>query len=670
MLVWEYRHNLLKYILNSSFSCDRFKRKSVLGGCMSTNFGAYTGKVLKIDLTTKKVEDYPFTDKERELFLGGKCMAAKIIYDNIKTKIDPFSPENMLVVTTGPMNAIGAPCSSRFNCSTISPLTGYYTSSNCGGNFGLYMKRAGYDAIVIVGKAEEHTYLKITDKGVEFKNADYLWGLCTGEAQEKMKEGRGGKFVIGPAGENLVKYACVVSEERAAGRGGVGAVFGSKNLKGLYAFGTKMPDLYNKKKTRKVNKAWTKMLKKHPTTGSIMPEYGTASLVAPMQAKNLLATKNYFGGKFDHFEEISGETLTEKYLVSNKGCKTCPIQCGRVVKVKGRDVKGPEVETIGLFGANILNKDMQSILDWNNFMDELGMDTISCGNSIAWAMEAGEKGLIETDLQFGKIDNIEKTIEDIAYRRGFGNDLAEGSKFMSEKYGGTEFAMHAKGMELAAYEPRGAVGQGLGYAVSNRGGCHLNGGYLVVMEGLGLSIDPYTTRGKAELTNLFQNVMEACSAGGNCLFTTYAFIPGFLIKNPNSFITRAANKLMTRIGFILAIFLKHPKILNIHLPNSMLPHSRAIQDATGMKQSFGKFVQAGERGYNLERMIDVNLGVSSKDDKLPARLTTELQIASNPKSKVPIEKLKKSYYKVRGWDENGIPKVKTLKRLKIAEDKW
>ncbi len=633
---------------------------------MTTQLGAYTGKVLKVDLTTREVSEYPFSDAERKLFLGGKIMAAKIIYDNIKHPIDPLSSENMIVITTGPMNALNAPCSSRFNVSSISPLTGYYTSSNCGGNFGVSMKRAGLDGLIITGKSQDKIYLKITVNGIEFKDASELWGLKTGEAQAKIIE-KGGKFVIGPAGENLVKYACVISEERAAGRGGVGAVFGSKNLKGLVAIGHKGPEAANLEKLRKVNAEWTKRLISHPTTGNQLPALGTAGLVTAMHAKNLLATNNYRSGKYEDFDKISGETLRDDYLVRNGGCLTCPIRCARVVKVNGKEVKGPEVETIGLFGSNILNNNMEAILDWNNEMDELGMDTISCGNTLAYAMEANEKGLWKNDLKFGKIDNISQVIEDIAYRRGIGDELAEGSKRLAEKYGGTDFAMNAKGMELAAYEPRGAVGQGLGYAVSNRGGCHLNGGYLVVMEGLGLSVDPYTTGSKPQLTAMFQDLMEACSAGGNCLFTTYAFFPMFLLSKPNSLITTTVNKVATKIGFLIDLLLKVPTAIAIHMPFNMLPHTKAIQYATGMRMTFGEFIRIGERGYNLERLIDVNLGVSAKDDELPARLTTELQIVTNAKSKVPLEKMKRKYYKTRGWDQNGIPTPKMIKRLKLGD---
>lgn len=647
---------------------------------MSTELCAYTGKILTVNLSTKEVGEFNLSDEDRKLFLGGKIIAARIMAELIKDipgfgkGFDPYSPYNPIIVSSGPLTAMGCPCTSRFNTSTISPLTGYYTSSNCGGTFALNMKRAGYDAIIITGKSEEHIYLKIgEDNKVEFKNADALWGMKTGETQAKLEEleGKGGKFVIGPAGENLVRFACVVSDERAAGRGGVGAVFGSKNLKGLFCLGTKSPEAYDKEKLLEVNKAWTERLKSHPTTGVQLPAMGTAALTAPMHAKNILASNNFRAGKYEFFEDISGEALKEKYLVRNTGCISCPIQCTRVVKIEGRDVKGPEVEIMGLMGGNIRNNNLQEIINWNYEIDELGMDTISCSGTIAFAMELAEKGLWKSGLEFGKTDNVSQIIDDIAHRRGAGNDLAEGSKRLSEKYGGKDFAINSKGMELSAYEPRSAVGQGLGYAVANRGGCHLNAGYMVLMEGLGLSVNQYTKGAKAELTAMFQNLMEAISAGGNCLFTAYAFFPKILLKKPHSIVTRVVNWAATKIGAVVKLLLRIAPALAIQMPCMMLPHPMAISAATGMKYKFGTFLVAGERGYNLERMIDVKLGVSAADDTLPKRLTSELQIMSNPNSKVPLEALKKRYYKTRGWDANGIPKTKTIKKLKLEElVKW
>lgn len=630
---------------------------------MPTNYKGYAGKVIKIDLTTQEVTEYPFTDADRKLFLGGKIMAAKIISDFIKGPIDPMSDENIIVITTGPLTTMGCPSSSRFNISSISPLTNLLTSSNSGGNFGMHMKRAGYDAVIITGKSSKRIYLSLTENAVEFKSADEIWGMKTGPVQEAIT-GNVGKVFIGPAGENLVKYACLVSQDRVSGRGGIGAVFGSKNLKGLIAKGTKAPEAYNKEKLMELNKKWTKRLIDHPLTGKQMPKLGTAGLVSMMNPRNLLATKNFSAGKYEDYKMVSGEELAEKYLVKNKGCVTCPIQCARVVKVEGKDVKGPELETLGLLGANILNNNIELIFKWNYELDELGMDTISAAGTLAFAMELTEKGLLKSDLAFGKTDNISQMFEDIALRKGLGDEMANGSRWMSYKYGGAEFAMHSKGMELAAYEPRGAYGQGLGYATSNRGGCHLNAGYMVVLEGLGLTINPRTRAGKANLTIMFQNLMEAVSAGGSCLFTTYAFFPFFLISKPNSLITRIVNKVLPYTGPFVWFANKMPQLLQLNL-TAMLPHPVAITHATGMKLNFGKLMAIGNRGYNLERLINTKLGVSVVDDVLPKRSTEEFQIQGDKRSRVPLDKMRKSYYHVRGWDKKGIIKPSKLKALKL-----
>ena len=382
-----------------------------------------------------------------------------------------------------------------------------------------------------------------------------------------------------------------------------------------------------------------------------------------MQMRRLLSTKNYSAGQFDDFELVSGERLAEEFNITNKGCLTCPIRCARTVTVQGKAVKGPELETLGLLGGNICNNDLQKILDWNYELDELGLDTISTANTIAYAMEANEQGLWDNSLTFGSTDNLSSIFEDIAFRRGIGDELAEGSKRLSEKYGGKEFAMHSKGLELAAYEPRRAVGQGLGYAVSNRGGCHLNGGYLVIMEGLGLNMDTQTPKSKADFTMLFQNLMETISASGQCLFTSYAFFPAFLLTKPNGIITKTVNTVAPHIGGVVRLINKCPRIAALHLP--VFHHTRMIKLATGMHMDFGKYIAIGECGYTLERHINCKFGISSANDKLPKRLTDIPQDPSNPKTKVPLETMKKTYYAARGWDKNGIPTEATLRRLKI-----
>lgn len=640
---------------------------------MQSKYGGYMGRVLQINLSTGDVTDYPWTDKDRELYIGGKTMAAKILYDTLTGRENAYSEENPLIISTGPLTGTGAPSSSRFNISSLSPQTGFISSSNCGGTFGYHLKRAGIDALIITGRREERTWIEIDNGSVTFHNADDLWGTQVTECQrllaEKMSSKRGcdikfGKLCIGPAGENLVRYSAVISDERAAGRTGMGAVLGWKNVKAIAVCGNHDIPVHDPSATKKWCQKWFRYLRNHPLTGNQLPRMGTAGLVSSMQMRGLLATKNYTEGRFEHFDKVNGETLAEEYNIVNKGCLSCPIKCARTVTVEGEDVKGPELETLGLLGGGILNKDLYHILKWNKELDDLGLDTISASNTLAYAMEANERGLWNNGLKFGDIEGISKIWDDIAYRRGIGNELAEGSKRLSEKYGGKEFAMQSKGLELAAYEPRRAVGQGLGYAVSNRGGCHLNGGYLVILEGLGLNIDAQTPHSKADFTMMFQDLMEMISATGQCLFTSYAFFPGFLITRPNGAIATAANKLLPHLGWAIRLMNKFPRVLAFHLP--VFHHTKMMQKAVGMPMTFGKYLQTGERGFNLERAVNVRFGVSATKDSLPKRLTDVPQDPNDPRTRVPLEQMKKIYYQARGWDKSGIPTCRTLKKLKIA----
>lgn len=640
---------------------------------MQSKYGGYMGRVLQINLSTGDVTDYPWTDKDRELYIGGKTMAAKILYDTLTGRENAYSEENPLIISTGPLTGTGAPSSSRFNISSLSPQTGFISSSNCGGTFGYHLKRAGIDALIITGRREERTWIEIDNGSVTFHNADDLWGTRVTECQrllaEKMSSKRGcdikfGKLCIGPAGENLVRYSAVISDERAAGRTGMGAVLGWKNVKAIAVCGNHDTPVHDPSATKKWCQKWFRYLRNHPLTGNQLPRMGTAGLVSSMQMRGLLATKNYTEGRFEHFHKVNGETLAEEYNIVNKGCLSCPIKCARTVTVEGEDVKGPELETLGLLGGGILNKDLYHILKWNKELDDLGLDTISASNTLAYAMEANERGLWNNGLKFGDIEGISKIWDDIAFRRGIGNELAEGSKRLSEKYGGKEFAMQSKGLELAAYEPRRAVGQGLGYAVSNRGGCHLNGGYLVILEGLGLNIDAQTPHAKADFTMMFQDLMEMISATGQCLFTSYAFFPGFLITRPNGAIATAANKLLPHLGWAIRLMNKFPQVLAFHLP--VFHHTKMMQKAVGMPMTFGKYLQTGERGFNLERAVNVRFGVSAAKDSLPKRLTDVPQDPNDPRTRVPLEQMKKIYYQARGWDKSGIPTCRTLKKLKIA----
>lgn len=638
-----------------------------------TNYCGYMGRVALLDLSARKAENYVWTDLDREKYIGGKAMASKILYDNLTGKETAFDPENLIVIATGPLTGTGAPSSNRFDISSLSPLTGITASSNCGGNFGHYLKKAGFDALILRGRCESPTWVEIENGEFRFHDAAGLWGLKVSETQDALQKAldaahgkpvRCGMAVIGPAGENLVCYASVMSGERAAGRAGMGAVFGSKNLKALTAAGDAIPGVYDREKAAAHRKKWVSAIRSHPLTGKQLPRLGTAGLVSSMQMHGLLSTRNYAKGQFDDFEAVSGEALAEEQTLSNDGCLSCPIRCSRRVSVDGRQVKGPELETLGLLGGNIENADLEKICRWNNELDELGMDAISTAGTLAWAMEANEKGLWKNGLTFGETDVFSRVFDDIAHRRGIGAELAEGSKRLSEKYGGTDFAIHSKGMELAAYEPRRAVGQGLGYAVANRGGCHLNGGYLVVLEGLGLDVNGQTPRGKADLCMVMQDLMEAISMGGQCLFTSYGLLPAFLLRNPNGALAKTVNAVIPFLGPAVRVLNKLPELASFNL--SLLPYPYELAYTTGMKMNIGKFIRCGERSYNVERAVNARFGVSAENDKLPKRLTDVPQDPQKPDTRVPLEQMKRTYYLARGWEKNGLPSEKKLRRLGIC----
>ena len=623
----------------------------------------YTGKFAYIDLSDFTIKDYPINKQDYALFVGGKTLAAKIIYDLLDHKVEAFSDENLIVITTSPITGSTAACSSRFNISTISPLTGLLVSSNSGGSFGLHLKRAGYDGLIITGRSLEPVYIDIEAGQIHIKSAEHLWGLSTSETQDKLGAKNRGKLAIGIAGENLVRYALVMSEERASGRGGVGAVFGYKMIKGIVASGDTLPELFDKEGFKKLNLQWIKQLRAHPLTGVQLPKYGTAGLVRMMNHHHLLATKNFSNGRFVDHELLSGERLAENQLIRNRGCITCPIQCGRQVKYNEKLIKGPELETIGLLGSNLMNSDMDNIILLNHLCDEYGIDTITFGGTLGFAMELNEKGLWDNGLNFGDNTKLAELVELVSKREGIGLDLAEGSKRLAAKYGGTDYAIHVKGMETAAYEPRAAQGMGLGYATSNRGGCHLNGGYMVVLEGLGLEINGQTTQGKAAFTIMFQDMMEAVSSVGTCLFTTYALLPSFMLGKSNG-IKKMINGIIPYTGGIVGLVKRNTWLLNLNV-SSILPFPKLINLITGQKLTIGSFLDFGERGYNLERIINIRQGLTPEEDTLPKRFLKELQRLDEPNSVVKLEGMLKSYYAIRGWDQRGVPTEKTLRRLKL-----
>ena len=621
----------------------------------------------KVDLTTGRWERYEVPREYFKKYVGGKCLAARLLLDLTEPGLDPLDERAAIIINTGPLNGTGAPSSSRFNLSFKNVLTGGIASSNCGGQFGVMLKRAGFDGLIITGRAKEPSVLEALDGEIHIKPAPELWGLDAEKTQERFPEWYG-KLVIGPAGENGVLYASAISGERVAGRCGSGAVLGSKRLKALVAYGSKRPEIFDREGFDGFILKWIKFIKKHPMTGQSLPRYGSAGLVNKANATNALPTRNFQSGHFDRADAVSGETLTETRLIRNSGCVSCPIRCERRVPVDGRELKGPEYETLGFFGPNIGAADMDTVLRMNWLCDIYGVDTISFASSLAFAMELKERGMADFGLEFGRTDELEDVLLKVVNREGIYSDIADGTKRMAAKYGGEDFAINSKGLELASYEPRRSVGMGLGYAVANRGGCHLNGGYLALLESVGvLSMDALTPRGKAQFTAFMQDALEAVSSAGCCLFSAQTFVPGVFFKlGPNSAVTRLVGKVMPHMGPMVALLLNITPVIAF---NSLLllPHAEALRRATGLRMFTGSFLDLGERSYNLERLYNLREGLTAKDDSLPKRLTRDLQDPSNERTRVPLEKMLPIYYKVRGWDRDGRPTKRKLRRLGIEE---
>ena len=632
---------------------------------MTSKYQGITGKFLEINLTTGEINDYKIPDLDYKLFLGGKALAAKILWDKLMPGVDPLGPHNIMVLSTGPLNGSSAPQSSRFNISTKSPLSLGITSSNSGGDFGTTLKKSGLDGIILKGKADIPTWIEIIDGKVTLRDAGHIWGKNTEETIDGIDK-KTASLCIGPAGENMARFACIMAGTRAHGRGGVGAVMGSKKVKLITVKGSEKISYHDREGFKKSVKSWTKLLKNNSITGDKLPKYGTSVLMNRCNDTNTLGTHNFKYSTFKDADKVSGETLEKNHLTKNWGCTTCPVRCSREVKYKDGVIKGPEFETMGMFGPMIENTNLDAIIEWNYICDLVGMDTITAGSTIACAMELKELGLWDDfPASFGKTDHISGLLYDIAYKRNHGKLLAEGSMRLSKQFKRDDLAMHSKGLEYAIYEPRGAVGHGLGYATANRGGCHLNGGYLIFLEALGpLTIDPLTDHAKPGLTVMNQNLFEAISASGNCIFSSYIIfpdLPGFITKGPIKWIISE----VTKLSRFFLNFLGRIRPWMIPINFYRIPHSKVLAQLTGMKMTLGNFLAVGERGFTLERLLNLREGLTSEDDSLAPRLTDTPAQPGNPKTCVPLKKMLPIYYKTRDWDHKGIPTKRLLKKLKM-----
>lgn len=651
----------------------------------------YSNKILEINLTDRSWSVSEASIKDRELYIGGKGLGMKLMYDRLKPGADPLGEDNILIIMPGVVTGTGAPCSGRFEAVSKSPLTGIVATASCGGPFGIQLKTAGYGGLVVRGRSAEKCVVWFDHKSVEFRDGSDLWGLDTIETQRILLTSAASKttksnladsgkadlssskkeaaLVIGPAGENLVRFANIASGHRFLGRGGLGAVMGSKNIKAIVAKGgyykivPAEPERFERVK-RKANQ----FIKREDITVS-MGKFGTAANVKFVNKAKMLPVWNYSFGEHDQAFRISGEMIKEKHNTKINTCKPCSIMCGHKGRFNGKDAPVPEYETLTLLGSNLGIFDRDAIAGFNDICNRAGMDTISAGGTLGWVMEALEKGLIpdnafnnarnqdgssdqsaKTPLMFGSPDGIAEALESIAKAEGFGKEMGLGSRELSKRYGGEDFAIQVKGLEMAGYDPRGSYGLGLAYSVANRGACHLSA-FLVSFEVLLGLLKPDTARSKPQFVKFVEDLTCSVNALQTCQFTMYAYtLEPMLTKYTPKFVLKNLMLWLPEVALALLDFSIYPALFS---------------SITGIKMSSRQFLKAGERIHILERYMNTREGITSKDDALPDRMVKET-IAGDEKMRiVPLKEMLEKYYKLRGYNSNGVPDQKLLERLKI-----
>lgn len=609
---------------------------------------AWPGKLLRVNLSEETLETEALDPQAAKDYIGGRGLGIYYLNRSIDPQCDPLSAENMLVMATGPLTGTGAPTGSRYMVMTKSPLTGALTCSNAGGRFPTELRRAGYDVVIFSGRAETPVYLWIDQGTAEIRKADHLWGQDTHRTTDMLlaeTDAKARVACIGPAGEKKVLFASIMNDKhRAAGRSGVGAVMGSKNLKAVVVKGKGRIPLSEPGRFKAFNKqildAFNEAIKKTPLGLTVN---GTAGVVVATQNFGVLPTKNWQQGTFDNWEKIQGEALTRQFLVKNSACYGCPIGCGRRTRVDipafAGEGEGPEYETIYAMGANCMVDNLAAIVKANYICNELGMDTISMGATIACAMELADRGHLSEDqmgrsLKWGDADALVELTRMTGSRQGFGDLLAEGSYRLADRCGHPELAMVSKKQEFPGYEPRGCQAMGLAYATSPIGGSHMRGdpAYFELF-GVPESMDPQQWEGKAKVTKAYQDLSAIIDSAGLCIF--------FAVRN------LAAKDLGVA-------------------PVGILEYLNA---ATGAGYRLEELMQAGERIINAERLFLVRAGFTRKDDSLPGRLTEEPSLSGPAKGMVcHLEEMLEEYYQVQGWTENGVPAEQVLNRLGLASD--
>ena len=604
---------------------------------MKSEFDGYAGKILEVDLIKGKTKRISLEWDVASKYIGGKGFAARYLYDQLPQGCDPFDPENLLVFAAGPLTGTLVPGSGRCLVSTKSPATGLWLDANCGGSFGPEMKMAGLDALIIKGKASSPVMLVINDEEVHLRDASDLWKKDTFSTHRWIKNNLGEEFrvvCIGEAGEKRVRFASIISEARAFGRGGAGAVMGSKNLKAIAIRGHRPISIAHPEYFMKVCREAFNEMAIHPDSGGGRQKYGTNTILSCMNEAGVHPVRNFQKGVFQGHSTLNEEEI-QKFYVRNKACYGCPIYCSKISEVKsgkykGAFVEGPEYEDVWSFGAQCENADIPSIIQAEYLCDLYGLDAVSTGNVIGFLMECMEKEVLkESDLgfplRFGDDEGIIRAIHHIARREGPSLLWGEGVKRIAKEVGkGSEsFAIHVKGLEMPAYDPRGSTGMALAYATSDRGACHLRswpiGAELLSAEE---RIDPFSIEFKAEFVKSQQDLFTVINSSVTCLFT------------------------------IFSLSLRHI-VQFLHSVTGIEPFS-----------SSDEVLRSGERINNLVRLFNLREGLTRGDDTLPKRFLTEpLKDGPTRGRVVDLETMLKEYYFVRGWDEEGIPKLETLNRL-------
>jgi len=582
---------------------------------------SYKRKVLRVNLTTGSAATEPLNEAWAEKYFGGRGLAVKYLYEELKEGVAPLSKENKLILATGPLTGTIVPCSGKLAIITKSPATGGILDCSIGGHFAAQLKFAGYDMLIVEGQAKTPAYLVIDNDKVEIHDASQLWGKGIFETESQLHGEHGAAtsvLSIGPAGENLVSFACIGSEYyRQAGRGGVGSVMGSKKLKAIVCSGSTgvaVPDMSRLLELTK------KLTKENVLTDDNLWAYtvGTSNIVDMSNSAGILPTRNYQDGVFEGAAKINADSI-QKLHPKKKACFSCALGCGNYSDIKGSAVEGPEYETLALAGSNCGVDDLRAIIQFNADCDDLGLDTISTGNVLGFAMEMTEKGIKDFGVHFGDIETYSKIPSLVAYQKGVGEELGQGVKKLAKKYGTADFAIEVKGLELPGYDPRGSWAMGLAYATANRGGCHMSA-WPIADEAFG-DVDPFTIEGKAQM------VLDA--------------------QNYNA--------------------IKFSLILCDFWALSIETMSEIMSCVFGRDVPVAELEKAGERIWTILRLFNVREGFRVADDYIPGRFLKEPLKSGAPAGKLfPPEKFNsmlREYYQIRGWDDSGVPTPEKLKEL-------